>query len=115
MIPIYGKYATSYDCLLPGLGPPFELFVLRLDPPNRPDFPPDFDVPPTEESVNLAGTKDNMRFLDSGEAYRANYEVAMRRGLGMADDPGSWQTFTQYYCEDWLGQCPVGDIAQNMD
>jgi hypothetical protein len=115
MLPIYGKYARSHDCVAPGLGPPFELLTLRLDSLDQPDFNFSPEVPAIEDSVNLAGTKDDMRFLNSGDAYRANYEVAMRRGLGMSQDPESWQTFTQFYCEDLLGQYPIGDIAQNID
>jgi hypothetical protein len=64
MLPIYSKHVTSYNDILPGNGPPFELLTLRLGDFSviGADGVPEL-VPVPETSVHLLGVEGDFRFV----------------------------------------------------
>jgi hypothetical protein len=99
MLPVFAKHIRSHNDSLPRIGSPYELLTLRLN-----DFPlgeersfEDLQVPMEEMSVHLVGTKDDLRFVNSGEARREELAAAMQRGMALINNPEFGNAFMRLF------------------
>lgn len=83
MVSVFKKNVTSYDAILPGHRPPYELFTLRLNnvPSALGPATKSRQVEPPVMSVLLERSEFDMRFVNSEVAFMAGVAAAAQREL----------------------------------